>query len=281
VAEGGSDAIVAALVRALESQGGEVVAGHRVTRLAELPPARVVLLDVSPRELVFLAGEALSPSYRQELRRFRYGPGVCKVDWALSGPVPWSAEECRPAGTVHVGGDFSEVATSEWEVSRGHHPEKPFVLCAQPGVVDPTRAPVGGHTLWTYCHVPSGSDRDMSEAVASQLERFAPGFRDLVLARSVMTAVDVEAHDANYVGGDIAGGVQDLWQTVFRPVRQWAPYRTPLKGVYLCSSSTPPGPGVHGRCGELAALRALRECFGAKHRPAAPAGTSRASSRTA
>ena len=194
--------------------------------------------------------------------RFRYGPGVFKLDWELSGPVPWSAEECRRAGTVHVGGTFAEVAASEAATVARRHAERPFCLIVQPGVADPTRAPAGRHTLWGYCHVPSGSTQNMTTAVEDQIERFAPGFRDLVLARSSRTAADEERLNPNYVGGDIAGGAATLRQTLFRPTMKWNPYRTPLDGVYLCSASTPPGGGVHGVCGMYAARTVLHDHFG-------------------
>ena len=262
VVEGGSAGIVTAMTAFLAEHGIEVVTGEPVTSLRQLPPARAVLLDVSPKGLLAIAGDELPRRYARRLGRFRYGPGVCKVDWALDGPVPWAAGACRRAGTVHVGGTLEEVGAAEADVTGGRHPERPFVLAVQPGVVDPTRAPSGKHTLWTYCHVPAGSDRDMSEAVATQVERFAPGFRDLVLATSVRTARRMETENANYVGGDIGCGVQDVRQMVARPTPKWNPYRVPLSGMYLCSSATPPGPGVHGRCGELAAMSALRDLFG-------------------
>jgi phytoene dehydrogenase-like protein len=262
VVEGGSGSIVDAMVGALGMNGAEIVTGHRVGSLADLPPARAVLLDVTPRALAAFAGARLTSRYLRALRRYRYGPGVCKVDWALDGPVPWEAEVCRRAGTLHLGGAFAQVAAAEADVASGRHPDRPYVLVVQPGVVDPTRAPAGKQTLWTYCHVPSGSDRDMTGAIAAQIERFAPGFRDLVVASSAKTAVQMEEENANYVGGDIASGVQDLRQMACRPVARWNPYRTPIPGVYLCSASTPPGPGVHGRGGERAARHALREVFG-------------------
>jgi phytoene dehydrogenase-like protein len=265
VVEGGSANIVRALTTELRSFGVEVVTGRSIRSLSEVPPARATLLDVGPRQLLALAGNRLPSGYRRRLEAFRYGSGVCKVDWALDGPVPWSAAVCRTAGTLHLGGTFEEVANAEAEVAAGRHPELPYVLTVQPGVVDPTRAPDGKHTLWTYCHVPAGSDRDMSAAIAAQIERFAPGFGDLVLARSVRTARDMQGENPNYVGGSIDGGVQDLRQTIARPALRWDPYRTPLPGVYLCSASTPPGPGVHGRCGELAARSALRREFGIRY----------------
>jgi phytoene dehydrogenase-like protein len=259
VVEGGSARIIEALTGELESLGGRVETGRWVRSLGDLPPARAVLLDVTPRQLIDLAGGRLTGRHRRALERFRYGPGVCKVDWALSGPVPWQAPACREAGTVHVGGAFAEVARSESEVSAGRHPERPFCLIAQPGVVDPGRAPAGQHTLWGYCHVPPASDVDMTARIEAQIERFAPGFRDLILARSVRTAAQMERHNPNYVGGDIGGGAGTLRQTVLRPTPRWNPYRTALPGVYLCSSSTPPGGGVHGMCGLWAARTVLAD----------------------
>jgi phytoene dehydrogenase-like protein len=259
VVEGGSGQLAAALTAELTRLGGEVSTGQWVRRLDELPPARVTLLDVTPRQLLGLAGDRLPPGYRRAMRRFRYGPGVCKVDWALDGPVPWQAEACREAATVHVGGTIAEVARSEAEVTAGQHPERPFCLVAQPGVVDPGRAPAGKHTLWGYCHVPPGSAQDMSGRIEAQIERFAPGFRDLILARSVRTAADMERYNPGYVGGDITAGAGTVRQTVGRPALRWNPYRTPLDGVYLCSACTPPGGGVHGMCGLHAARAALRD----------------------
>ena len=239
--------------------GGRVTTGEDVRKLGQLPPARVTMFDTSPRQFLAIAGDEVPPSYRRALSRFRYGPGVFKVDWALSGPVPWTAPACREAGTVHLGGTFAEVAHSEAEVAAGRHPDRPYTLIAQAGVVDPTRAPAGQHTLWGYCHVPAGSDRDMTGDIEAQVERFAPGFRDLILARSVRTAAGYEAYNANFVGGDINAGAGTFWQTVARPAPRWNPYRTALKGVYLCSASTPPGGGVHGMCGVNAARTALAD----------------------
>ena len=267
VIEGGSAGLIDALVSDLAAHGGQLETGHWVRSLAELPSASVTLLDVSPKTLALLAGDRLPSRYRAALRRYRYAPGVCKVDYALSGPVPWANEACRRAGTLHLGGPFEQVATAEAEVAAGKHPERPYVLVVQPGVADPSRAPAGQQTLWTYCHVPSGSAVDMTDRIEAQLERFAPGFRDLVLARSVRTAAAEEAQNPNYVGGDIGVGMQTLRQTILRPVPRWNPYRTPVRGVYLCSSATPPVPGVHGRCGELAALTALRDVFGVRDQP--------------
>jgi phytoene dehydrogenase-like protein len=254
--------LVAAMTTAIEAAGGEIVTGEWVTSLESLGRPRAVLLDVAPAQLLSICGDQLPPRYARALRRFRYGPGVCKVDYALSGPVPWSAEVCRKAGTVHVGGTFEEVAAGEAEVAAGRHPDRPYALVVQPSIVDPERAPAGHGTLWAYCHVPAGSDVDMSQRIEAQIERFAPGFSDLIIGREMRTAREVEAHDPNYVGGDINAGAATLRQTLMRPVAAWDPYRTPIDGVYLCSSSTPPGGGVHGMCGANAAQAVLREVFG-------------------
>jgi phytoene dehydrogenase-like protein len=257
--EGGSARLIDALTGELASLDGRVVTQCRIQRLDQLPPARLVLLDVAPRQFIQLAGDRLPAGYRRALERFRYGPGVCKVDWALDGPVPWAAAACREAGTLHLGGTLAEIARSEAAVNAGRHPDRPYCIVAQPGVVDPTRAPEGRHTLWAYCHVPSGSAVDMADSIEAQIERFAPGFRDLILARAVRTAAEMERHNPNYVGGDINGGAGTLRQTVFRPTSRWNPYRTALPGVYLCSASTPPGGGVHGMCGSGAARAALAD----------------------
>jgi phytoene dehydrogenase-like protein len=259
VVEGGSAGLIDALISDLTAHGGQVETGHWVRSLAELPPARAVLLDVTPRQLAALAGGSIPGRGGRALRRFRYGPGVCKVDWALSGPVPWQAAACREAGTVHLGGTLAEIARSEAQAVAGEHAERPYCLVAQPGVVDASRAPAGQHTLWGYCHVPSGSTVDMSGRIEAQIERFAPGFSGLILARSVRTAADMERYNPNYIGGDINSGAATLRQTLFRPTAQWNPYRTPLPGVYLCSASTPPGGGVHGMCGDLAARTVLAD----------------------
>ncbi|HVA20891.1 MAG TPA: NAD(P)/FAD-dependent oxidoreductase [Candidatus Micrarchaeia archaeon] len=262
VVAGGSGRLSQAMADAVVGAGGAVETGRWVRSLRELPKARALLLDVTPRGLLDLAGGRLPSRYRRRLERFRYGSGVCKVDFALAGPVPWTNEGCRRSGTLHLGGTLEEVAAAEAAVAAGRHPDRPYVLAVQPGVVDPDRAPSGQHTLWTYCHVPRGSGVDMTAPIEAQVERFAPGFRDLVLARARRTARDQERHNPNCVGGDIGAGLLDLRQTFFRPGLAWNPHRTPLRGVYLCSASTVPGPGVHGRCGELAALTALRDVFG-------------------
>jgi phytoene dehydrogenase-like protein len=218
-----------------------------------------VLFDTSIETFVAATGDRLPARYRQAVTRFAHGPGVCKLDWALTGPVPWTAPVCRRAGTVHLGGTFAEIAASEAEVAAGRHAERPYCLVVQPSVVDDSRAPRGQQTLWAYCHVPRGSDLDMTARIEAQIERFAPGFKDLVLARSTLTASQVEAHNPNYVGGDITGGAGTLRQTIFRPTVRWNPYRTGADGLYLCSASTPPGGGVHGMCGVGAAHAALAD----------------------
>jgi phytoene dehydrogenase-like protein len=229
----------------------------RVSSLAELPTSGPIFFDVSPKELVRIAGDALPESYRRRLARFRYGPGVFKLDWALDAPIPWRAEACARAGTVHVGGSLAEIAASERAAWQGQHAERPYVLVAQQSLFDASRAPAGRHTGWAYCHVPHGSDRDMTEAIERQLERFAPGFRERVLARHRMSSADFERYNPNYVGGDINGGAADLDQIFFRPTRRLVPYRTPNPRIFLCSASTPPGGGVHGMCGYHAARAAL------------------------
>jgi phytoene dehydrogenase-like protein len=259
-ARGGSQRIADALVSYLGSLGGEVVTGHRVVSLDDVPPARAVLFDLTPRQVLAVAGDRLPPGYRRRLERYRYGAGSFKVDYALDGPVPWKAPEVARAGAVHIGGTLAEVAAAEHEVATGRHPERPFVIGAQPSVFDDARAPEGKHTFWAYCHVPNGSTVDMTGAIEGQIERFAPGFRDRVLARHVMSPADLERHNANEVGGDVAGGSHGGLQLVARPVLAADPYRLPVSGMaaYLCSSSTPPGAGVHGMCGWWAAQSALR-----------------------
>jgi phytoene dehydrogenase-like protein len=256
-ARAGSQSIAGALAGRLRELGGEIETERRVASLRDLPEHRVALFDVTPRQLLAIAANALPGRYRRALSRYRYGPGVFKMDWALDGPIPWAAEECGRAGTVHLGGTIEEIAAAEDATIAGRHSERPFVILAQQSVFD-ERAPEGKHTGWAYCHVPNGSDVDMSDAIESQIERFAPGFRDRILARSVMGPREVERHNANYVGGDINGGVQDLRQALARPVARLVPYTTPNPGIYLCSSSTPPGGGVHGMCGYLAAHAALK-----------------------
>ncbi|WP_405115462.1 NAD(P)/FAD-dependent oxidoreductase [Micromonospora sp. NBC_01405] len=264
---GGSRTITDAMVTRLRQLGGRVVTGVRIDDLAELPPARAVLLDVSPAGLLRIAGKRLPAGYARRLRSFRYGGAACKVDFALAGPVPWAEPNCASAGTLHLVGSAAEAQAAETAVLRGRHPDRPYVLAVQPGVVDPSRAPAGRQVLWTYAHVPNGSPRDVSGQIVAQVERFAPGFRDLILATHVVPAARAAAHNPNYVGGDISGGAVTPWQLVMRPVPRWDPYRTPLPGVYLCSASTPPGPAVHGMSGLHAAGRALRHRFGVRTDP--------------
>jgi phytoene dehydrogenase-like protein len=253
---GGSQALSDALVDRLRELGGEI---RTTSPVDELPRADAVFADVVPGELLRIAGERFPARYSKALRRYRHGPGVFKLDWALDGPIPWRAEGCRRAGTVHLGGTFDEIAASEREPWRGRHAHRPYVLLTQPSLFDDSRAPPGKHTAWAYCHVPNGSTEDMTDRIEAQVERFAPGFRALVLAKSATTPADFERRNRNIVGGDINGGAMDLGQLFFRPVRKLVPYRTPLRGLYLCSSSTPPGGGVHGMCGHGAALLALRD----------------------
>jgi phytoene dehydrogenase-like protein len=258
LARGGSQHLADALASYLRSLGGELETGRHVDTIDELPESRTTMLDVTARQVLRIAGHRLPGRYARSLRRFRYGPGVFKVDWALDGPVPWAAAECARAAVVHVGGTLEEIAASEAAVWRGEAPERPFVLAVQQTPFDPSRAPEGKHTLWAYCHVPNGSAADMTERIEAQVERFAPGFGELILERSVRGPAEIERDNENYVGGDITGGVQDLRQLYTRPVARLNPYATPLDGVYICSSSTPPGGGVHGMCGYWAARTALR-----------------------
>lgn len=262
VAKGGSQKLTDALVAYFRSLGGTIEAGAPVNSLGELPPARAILCDVTPRQLVAVAGDRLPPSYRKRLEQYQYGPGAHKVDWALSGPIPWKAPAVAQAGTVHLGGTFDELADAERAPWEARHAERPYVLLVQASAFDSSRAPPGRHTAWAYCHVPNGStDGATTERIEAQVERFAPGFRDLILARSVMTTADLERHNPNLVGGDITGGAQFLRQVIARPILAMNPYRTPVKGLYLCSAATPPGGGVHGMSGYHAARTALRNVF--------------------
>ena len=259
VPRGGTQNISEALAAHLKSLGGEIVTGVRVESIDDLPAARCVLFDVTPRQLLRILGDGLSASFKNKLNNYRYGPAAFKLDWALDGPVPWRATECTQAATVHLGGSFAEIEASEKAVWEGKCAERPFVLVAQPSLFDSSRAPEGKHTLWAYCHVPNGSDFDMTDRIEAQLERFAPGFRSRILARSVMPPAQLERHNANLVGGDINGGVATINQLFTRPTIHT--YSTSLKDVYICSSSTPPGGGVHGMCGYHAARTALRKSF--------------------
>lgn len=261
LAEGGSQAIVDALAVYLRLLGGEIRTGLEVSSLEELPPSRVVLFDLGPHQVARIAGAQLPPRYRRRLLEFRYGMGVFKVDFALDGPIPWKAQECEGAGTIHLGGTLEEIAASEDAVMRGYHAERPYVLLAQQSVFDPSRAPASQHTVWAYCHVPNGSTLDMSGRIEEQIERFAPGFRDRILACSTIDAAGYQRYNPNYVGGDINGGTQDLRQLFTRPVARLNPYTTPNKRLYICSSSTPPGGGVHGMCGYYGARAALRRAL--------------------
>ena len=259
--EGGAQCVSDALAGLLRELGGEIRTGWEVKGLGELPPARAYLLDLTPAQLLRFGGLRWPARYCRQLRRYRYGPGVFKMDWALDGPIPWTAEACRRAGTVHLAGPLEEVAAAERASWEGRDPEKPFVLLGQPSLFDPTRAPAGAHTAWAYCHVPHGATTDMSERIEQQVERFAPGFRRLIRARHVMNTAALEAYNPNFVGGDINGGAALLSQLFTRPVVRLVPYATPDPRVFLCSSSTPPSGGVHGMCGYHAAQTALRRAL--------------------
>jgi phytoene dehydrogenase-like protein len=262
VATGGSQAITRALVGAFAEHGGELVTGRAVEHFDRLPPARAYLFDVTPRQLLKIAADELPRAYHERLRRFRYGPGVFKMDWALSAAVPWKDPTCALAATVHLSGGLSDVATAEAAVHDGQVAKRPFVIFVQPSLFDRTRAPAGQHTAWAYCHVPSASDVDAATLIEREVERHAPGFGERILARSSRSASAMEAYNPNYVGGDINGGSATLSQLFFRPVARLDPYSTPSPRVFLCSSSTPPGGGVHGMCGYWAAASALRRVFG-------------------
>lgn len=261
IPKGGSQSIADALAAYFLSLGGTIQINAPVATLGDLPEAKAILFDTSPKQLLQICGDRLSPFYRWQLNRHRYGMGVFKVDWALSEPVPFIAETARKAGTVHLGGTFEEVAEGERQVWDGRHPDKPFVLFAQQSVFDKTRAPEGRHTGWAYCHVPNGSTKDMTEAITAQVERFAPGFRDTVLATHTFNTAAMESYNPNYIGGDINGGVVNITQLFNRPALRFSPYRTSAKGIYICSASTPPGGGVHGMGGFYAAKQALKDIF--------------------
>ncbi len=258
IPRGGSQQIVEALAAYLQALGGEIITGVEIATIDDLPPARAVLCDITPRQLLRIAAHHLPVSYQHRLERFRYGPGSFKIDYALDRPIPWKARECLRAGTVHLGGTLAEIAEAERQVVRGIPATRPYVLVAQQSLFDPTRAPAGKQTAWVYCHVPHGSIFDMTTRIEAQIERFAPGFRECILARYISTPADLERYNANYIGGDINGGLQDLWQLYTRPVARLDPYSTPDPKLFLCSSSTPPGGGVHGMCGYFAAHAVLR-----------------------
>ncbi|MCR8559962.1 NAD(P)/FAD-dependent oxidoreductase [Mucilaginibacter sp. BJC16-A38] len=261
IPKGGSNQIANALVSYFTSIGGKIETNTYITSLQQLPSAHAVLFDVTPRQLLKIAGHKFSSIYKWQMERYRYGAGVFKIDWALDTPIPFTADGCHKAGTIHIGNTFEEIAKAEQEIWDGKHPDKPFVLLAQPTIIDPTRAPQGKHTAWAYCHVPNSSEKDMTAIIENQVERFAPGFKDTILARHTMNTVQMEEYNPNYIGGDINGGVIDLGQLFTRPVLRWSPYKTSAKGLYICSSSTPPGGGVHGMCGYHAAKRALKDVF--------------------
>ena len=259
IPRGGAQAIAQALSRHFQALGGQIQTNVSVMTLRQLPESRVVLFDVTPRQLVQILGGFLPSGYRRKLEQFKYGPGIFKIDYALDGPIPWLHSDCQRAGTVHLGGTFAEIAQAEYQVARGKHAEHPFLLVSQPTVVDATRAPLNRHVAWVYGHVPNGSSWDMTKSFEKQIGRFAPGFKDRVLASHVSSSAELERDNPNLIGGSITGGANNLWQLIARPILSSTPYRTPLRGVYLCSSSTPPGGGVHGMCGLHAANAALND----------------------
>lgn len=258
VPAGGSGSIAGALCGYLRYLGGTIETGHRITSLADLPGSKVTFFDTAPRQLAIIYRDRLPVRYTTSLQKYRYGPGVYKMDWALSGPIPWKAAECSYAGTVHIGGSYAEIAAAERAVWEGRVTARPFVLLSQPSLFDPSRAPAGSHTAWAYCHVPNGCNFDMSPYIETQVERFAPGFGELILSRHKSGPGDLEAGNANLIGGDIVGGAQTMWQIFCRPVCSMDPYRTPSANIYICSASTPPGAGVHGMCGYNAASAYLK-----------------------
>jgi len=262
---GGSKKIASALASYFLSMGGKIETGIHVRSMADIPPSQAVLFDLTPKQILQIAGERFSSIYKWQLERYRYGMGVFKIDWALDGPIPFTAPECRRAGTVHLGNTFEEIERGEELTSKGGHPEKPFVLLAQQSLFDPSRAPAGKHTAWAYCHVPNGSEVDMAPLIEQQVERFAPGFKKLIIARHTMNTKEMETYNPNYIGGDINGGVIDIGQLFTRPALRSSPYRTSAKGIYICSSSTPPGGGVHGMCGYHAAKQVLKDIFNSKY----------------
>ncbi len=258
---GGSQQIASALASYFQSIGGTIETDRMVRSMQDIPPAQAILFDLTPRQILQIAGDRLSDAYRRKLEHYRYGFGVFKVDWALDGPIPFTNVDCRQAGTIHLGGTLDEITAAEQAVADGRHPDKPYVLLAQQSLFDDTRAPAGKHTAWAYCHVPNGSTVDQTDAIERQIERFAPGFRDRILARHTMNTVQIEAYNPNYIGGDINGGMIDIGQLFTRPVISLSPYKTSASGLYICSSSTPPGGGVHGMCGYHAARVALADVF--------------------
>lgn len=261
-AKGGSVTIANTLADIFQALGGEIRTNQEVKSLADIPPSKTVLFDLTPLQIVNIVGEKLPSSYKKKLQNYRYGPGTFKMDFALSEPVPWKNERCRQAGTLHLGGTADEIMASEAAVWKGEHSENPYIIAAQPSLFDDTRAPEGKHTLWAYCHVPHGSDRDMSDVIEAQIERFAPGFRDTIISRHTFNSQQYETYNSNYIGGDINGGAQFFKQLLGRPVLKWNPYKIPVDGMYICSASTPPGGGVHGMAGFNAAESVLKNEFG-------------------
>ncbi|TVQ02988.1 MAG: NAD(P)/FAD-dependent oxidoreductase [Balneolaceae bacterium] len=266
LAKSGSQSLANAMAAHFRSLGGEIETGFEVESISQLPPSQAVLFDLTPLQVARIASERLPHKYKRKLRDYKIGNGVFKIDYILKEPVPWKDHECRRAGTVHVGGTYEEIADSEATMDRNEHSEKPFVLVAQQSLFDETRTPDEKHTLWAYCHVPNGSVVDMTHAIENQIERFAPGFRDVIDESRTMNTLELQHYNANYIGGDITGGRQDITQLFSRPVSLYNPYATPAKGIYFCSSSTPPGGGVHGMCGFHAANLALRKEFGIKQK---------------
>tara|TARA_R110000868_G_scaffold304437_21_gene565415 strand:- start:46463 stop:47914 length:1452 start_codon:yes stop_codon:yes gene_type:complete len=264
IAKGGSASITKALATYFKSMGGMIETGNRISNVSELPSSKTILFDLTPHQIAKIAGRELPQGFKKKYLKYKYGPGVFKMDFALSEPVPWTNSDCSGAGTLHLGGTLNEIAYSERETWKGNHPEKPYVLLSQPSMFDDSRSPKGKHTLWAYCHVPNGSDKDCSEAIINQIERYAPGFRDTIISSHTISAPEFEAYNHNYIGGDINGGAQTFKQLIGRPIFQWDPYKIPAKGMYICSSSTPPGGGVHGMCGYHAAKSALKNEFGIK-----------------
>lgn len=264
IAKGGSASITNALAGYFKSLGGIIETGNRISTTSDLPYSKVTLFDLTPHQIVSIADRKLPQEFKKKYLKYKYGSGAFKMDFALSEPVPWTNSDCTEAGTLHLGGSFEEIAYSERETWKGNHPKKPYVLLSQPSLFDNTRAPEGKHTLWAYCHVPNGSDKDCSEEIINQIERYAPGFREIIISSHSMTAPEFEAYNANYIGGDINGGAQTFKQLIGRPIFQWDPYKLPVNGMYICSSSSPPGGGVHGMCGYHAAKSALKNEFGIK-----------------
>lgn len=259
--EGGSQKISDALALYFFSLGGEIETNSEINSLNDLPNSEIVLLDITPRQILKICGDKLSSIYKYQLEKYKYGSAVFKIDWALEEPIPFKSKDCLLAGTVHVGGSFKEIVESEYLVGKGNHPEKPYIILAQQSLFDKNRTPEGKHTGWAYCHVPNGSNFDMTERIENQIERFAPGFKDIIIDKRIMPPSSFEEYNSNYIGGDINGGMQNWRQLFTRPVISLSPYATPLKGIYICSSSTPPGGGVHGMCGYHAAKKSLKDVF--------------------